>query len=145
MNRKGMIAMMDAMIFVMLITLVSLMILDFDGAEEDYTPLNASEVCEYVLSTDVGGSGMIPDMGDSEYRMVDALAFATVDGSEKVFGELETMIQGLTMGKYDYRIRFACNGHVKEMGEGNWFAGSSYSGSWTVIGGTTLDVEMWLS
>ena len=144
MNRKGMIAFMDAMIFVTLITLVSLAILDFDTDEDDPIMLDASEICELILTTDMTDSDMIPEMGTIGYTMADAAAYATVNGSQTIMKEIDHMIDDLTMGNYGYCIRFTCNGHVESIGENIGVSGSSYSGTWTVTGEEILFVEMWL-
>lgn len=144
MNRKGMVAIMDAMIFVVLLTFVSLALLDFDTEEEEISTMDASDICEYVLSTDMTSSGLVPDMGNANYTMADAIAYATVNGSDRIMEEARTMIDGLTMGKYGYCITFTCNGHTESIGEINGVSGSSYSGTWTVTGGKDLVVEMWI-
>ena len=144
MNRKGMIALMDAVIFVTLITFVSLALLDFDDGDEGFEEMDASDICELLLSIDMGDSGLIPGMGDSGYDMADAAAYATVNGTDAIFDEIRSMMDELTMGNYDYGLRFTCNGHVKNIGEINGFSGSSYSGTWSVTGGKDLFVEMWL-
>lgn len=144
MNRKGMVAMMDAMIFVILIALFSVSILSFEPEDDDFEPLEAGEICEIVLSTDATDHGFIPDMGHTEYRMADALAYALMEKDEAVFDEVGSMIEKLTMGRYDYGFKVSIDGVSYTIGEMKGVPESFYSDIWKVIGGKDLFVEMQL-
>ena len=139
-----MIAFMDAIIFVVLITFVSLALIDSDIDENEYGIADASEICEMLLSTDMSSSGLIPEMGEAGYNMADAAAYATVNDIDTILDEIRVMIDELTMGNRDYCVRFSCNGHVVSIGEKSGFPDSSYSGTWHVTGGKNLNVEMWI-
>ena len=145
MNRKGMIAMMDAMIFIVLIAFVSMAIMNIESENHDHEPLDASEICEYILSTDVTGSDLIPEMGSTRYTMADAVAYAVVKDHEPVMKELKTMLDDMTMGNYDYVLRLTCENVTKTIGGLEGVSESTYSGTWTVSGGRALSVEMWLT
>ena len=142
MNRKGMVAMMDAMIFIVLISMLSITILTFDSEDETFEPLDASEICECVLSTDFTDSNLVPNMGDAEYRVADAVAYAVMTDSKAILNEVKLMVDELTMGNYDYSLKFTMNGVTRTIGDWNGFSESSYSGTWTVSGGKDLIVEM---
>lgn len=135
--------MMDALIFITLLGIVSMVIIGY-GDMETHEPIDASDLCELVLSTDITESGLVPDMGVSRYRVADAAAYATAGNSERILEEIDGMLRELTMGDYHYAVVFTCNGNTVTIGEWNPVSESSYEGSWDVIGGLVLEVRMQL-
>ncbi|MGN1044748.1 MAG: hypothetical protein ACI4Q9_02175 [Candidatus Methanomethylophilaceae archaeon] len=145
MNGKGMIAILDAVIFIAILAFISVTMLTFGGmTEEDRAP-DASEVCDRLLSTEMGGYGLLPEMGNAPYTMADVAAYAVASGDEDLKGIIKTMADDLTFNRSRYRLELTYNGDTVVIGQDVSVCDSSYTGTVRVMGGGVLHVDLRLA
>lgn len=140
MNERGLIALMDAMIFVVLISVISITMVGMVPTEEEYEGFTAGEICEALLSTDASGEDYVPDMGGAKYTLADAIVYNMVTESSDVRSTIVFGLKELTMGLYDYHLILESNGQRWEVKEGGGVPQSTFAGIWATQAG-----DLWVS
>ena len=97
MNRRGFLAMMDAMIFMMVIMVAASALLlpmadDGDGSD-------ASEMLDGILSTEVRMSDLVEDGDGSKVRLSDLIALHMVSGCDGVEDYLTELMEAYSGGR----------------------------------------------
>ena len=145
MNRKGMVAILDAVIFIAILAFISVTMLTFGNiSEEDRAP-DASEVCDRLMSTEMGGRGLLPEMGNTPYTMADVAAYAVASGDKDLRDRIKEMADDLTFNRARYCLELRYGEKTVMIGEDVSVYSSSYCGEERVIGGGTLYVSLRLA
>ncbi len=141
MNRRGMVATLDAMIFVTVLAVVS-MTLFFAGPQEDGSP-DASEICDSVSSITLPADCVAEDSGNMRLNIWDIAAVSMEEGdTEFIDGYLEDVLDDMLTGRYGYEMTLIYEDSEISFGRGGGAPLSECSREISVLGGGTVSVRL---
>jgi hypothetical protein len=139
-NKKGMTAMVDAMIFIVVMGMVVSVMFAFSGGEpvqDDTSAVSDSiftsklKVCD-VLETDESGLVSVTDMS----------AFYILTGEGRIAEYIEDVLDSLFQRPDSYRVEISYLGGTVTVGNGKKDAVSSSHKEYTVTYGGTIEVDL---
>lgn len=109
-NRKGIISLMDAMIFLTLLSIVSVAMFSFLSPETQDEPM-AKTICEDFLSIRLKASDVFETEDSDVYSISEIIAADLIaGGSEKVYNFVKDSMDDLVPATYGYKMSFEFEG-----------------------------------
>ncbi|MCL2295551.1 MAG: hypothetical protein FWC29_00500 [Methanomassiliicoccaceae archaeon] len=142
-NKKGMTAMVDAMIFIVVLGIAVSALFAYSGEEPVST--DATSVSESIFSaklhicdlTEIDDSGLI--------SMPDAVAFSILTGDKKAIEYIKSILDSLTHRPKAYCLTIDYRGETVKIGEtgGDPVSGSTKEYTVTYGGSITVDLKFY--
>lgn len=145
-DRKGNIAIIDAIIFLMLLSAVSVTLFAYDGSDGIGDEPMAKKVCEDLFSVKVSSS-VILDTTDTQVLPVAMLVAAGMSSGEeeKMSSLLKDMLDDMIPEIHGYEMIIDYNNHVIKMERQAYDSLSSeYECTQAVIGPMDMKVHIWV-
>lgn len=136
MNRRGFLALMDAVIFIAVVMLAMTALLTI-GAEQEQDDRDASPMLESLMSAQVRMSDLVED-GDGSLVRVSDLCALLVTGGETSVGEYLAEVLDAMSGPGTYRLELMFAESSTSVGTGDGRMLSSYTMEVPVTTGGTL-------
>lgn len=140
MNRRGMLALMDAMIFMAVIMLA----VAVTASQVSDTPMDerdAGDLLESLLSSEMRMSDLSGSGDGSMVRTSDMIALYLVTGEEDVEGYLTELLEAFSAGRH-YRLTMEFGELESELGGGKGEPSVSISRTVPVTSGGELTVRL---
>ena len=110
-DRKGMIAMMDAMIFLIILTMVSASLFAYTAMDDAPEPM-AKEVCDNLMSMELRACDIYATDDTQIYPIYVLLAAnMNTDREKEVYDYVGEILDGLIPKVYGYELQLSFNGH----------------------------------
>ena len=117
MNRKGMIATLDAVIFVTGLALVSVTLMVSENSND--TSPDATEVCDVLTGMSMDSSDVTGDRVRINMSMWDYTAYCMVIGeTDELENYLQDVLEDLLTGRYPFELTLEYRGMILTVGEG---------------------------
>ncbi|MCK9323058.1 MAG: hypothetical protein M0P07_03775 [Candidatus Methanomethylophilaceae archaeon] len=142
-NKKGITAIVDAMIFIIIISL-AVAALYANTGDEEFIMNDASDVSNQLLSSDFRISDLMNTNDSSVVSLTDLLAAAVVTGDSSITDYIVTVLDALTERPDSYLLNLKYSGKVISLGTGDGNPVSGYITNSTVTFGGTLTFELYL-
>lgn len=141
MNRKGMVATLDAVIFVAVLAIVSVTLVTVDLPEESGP--DASDVCDSLSSVKLPSELIAEDSGGMEMNVWDIAAASMNDGDTEFISDyIEMVVHDLLTGRYPFEMSIRYNGSEISFGEGRGEPISECDRTVGILGGTEMRVRL---
>jgi hypothetical protein len=142
-NKKGLTAMVDAMIFIVIMgILVAAMFSVSDN--EDYTMNEASEVSDQLFSAKVRISDILEEQDSLVITITDLLAASIVIGDDSAPEYVKAILDSLTERPGAYRLNLSYRDTALTIGTGDGIPVSGCERELTVTYGGVLLTELFL-
>lgn len=140
---KGMISLVDAMIFVTLLSIVSVSLFSFYASEYQEEPM-AKNICNEIISIDLRASDVFETTDSDTYSISDLIASGiNSDRTEKIESYIENSIDELIPINDGYRLTITYGDRTmefeREMGS---IVDSEYSTDVDIINGTKMNYRL---
>ncbi len=111
-NKKGMIAIMDALVFLVIMTIVATTIFSYSAFEQHNEPM-AKSVCDELFSINLE-AGDLYDTDDTTTYPISVLIAANLNtgNDERVETLIKNIMDGLVPEVYGYSISISLNEHI---------------------------------
>lgn len=141
MNRKGMVATLDVLIFIVLLSVVTLTFVSFNTPELQET--DVSTLCEDVFTTEIKSDDFLSNGDTTVYRLSDYVAMSITSGNEEfIETHVKSVLDDLLGKKYQYHLTMEYNNKIMEIGNGFESPSSVCKTEFDVIGPEDLYVEL---
>ncbi len=142
MNRNGMVATLDAVIFVAVLAMVSVTLVTVDLPEHDSTP-DASEVIDTVSYIRLSSELIAENSGDMNMSVWDMCA-ASMNCGETGFveGYLEDVVGDVLTDRYAFEMTVSYGGTGISFGEGAGAPLSQCTREMGILGGGIMTVSL---
>ena len=141
MNRRGMVATLDAMIFVTVLAIVSMTLFTVGAHDDDKGP-DASGICDSISHITLSSEVVAEGSGDRPMNVWDISAVAIASGDEGFVSEyLEGVLRDILSDRYGYVMTIECRGTAITFGEGKGSPVSECIRGFDTIGGV-LSVQL---
>ncbi len=142
MNRKGMVATLDAVIFVAVLAIVSVTLFAVEPPEDDSTP-DASDVCDSLSRIRLSSELVAENSGDMRMDIWSMAAASMNSGdTEFVTGYVQDVVRDILTDRYAFEMSVAYGGMSLSFGEGRGAPLSSCTKEMGILGGGTMTVTL---
>jgi len=138
-DRKGVVSIVDAMIFVTLIAVVSMCLFSFFVSEHQEEPM-AKTVCDDLISVELKASDVFDTEDSDVYRISDLIATGMVSGrTDRVESYVSQTLDGLIPKMHGYELTISYDGKTMTFArEGGQEMTSEYSVDTDIVNGKTM-------
>ena len=141
MNRRGMIATIDAAIFVTVLAVISITLVVVD-VPEDTSP-DASEVCDSISSITLQSDCIAEGSGNMRMNIWDISAASMCSGdTEFISGYLQEVLRDILTDRYGYEMTVSYLDDEMSFGHGKGAPLSECERDVRVLGGGTLHLHL---
>jgi len=141
-NRRGMAAVTDAVMFMTVMMLVTAGL--FAAGQDRARDVSAEDVCDDLLSVTLGLDDVYDTDDGSPVRLHDAVAGYLRTGQGRALERAEEAAGALVPSGRAFLLSFEYKGAYAHVGEEGGTPASGFSGSVTVTGGGRLSYTLWI-
>lgn len=135
-NKNGLTAMVDAMIFIVVMGLAVTAIFAFSG--NDHTPNDASSITDCIFSARMRACDLVDTDESGIVGIPDLAAFHIVTGEGTVVDYIKSILDSLMQRPDSYRLEIDYRGETVSIGDGRGDPVSSYAKEFTVTYGGAI-------
>ncbi|MCL2032597.1 MAG: hypothetical protein FWG96_04960 [Methanomassiliicoccaceae archaeon] len=139
-NKKGMTAMVDAMIFVVVMGLAVSAIFAFSGGEP--APDDASAVCDGIFTAKLRTNDILETEETGLVSVTDMAAFYILTGEGTIIRYIESVLGSLLRKPDSYRLDISYQGSTVSIGNGAGDAVSSSHKEYVVTYGGSITADL---
>ncbi|MCL2608163.1 MAG: hypothetical protein FWD92_06400 [Methanomassiliicoccaceae archaeon] len=140
-GRKGMISIVDASVFIVIIGLIAAGMFAYSSAAIEKEPL-AKEMYDAFFAIELHSSDLFDDPDTRNVRICDLMAAYMTTGEGSVKEYAEDILRSIIPPVYGYLFVFEYGGSVMTIGNGGNVLSSSYHGEKRIINGNTMRASL---
>ncbi len=142
MNRRGMVATLDAVIFVAVLAIISVTLVAVDVPEDDGTP-DATEILDSMSYIKLSSELVAENSGDMKMNIWDMSAACMNSGdTEFVTGYLQGTVRDILTDRYAFEMTLTYGDAAVSFGEGRGAPLSGCTREIGILGGGVMSVSL---
>lgn len=139
-NKRGLTAMVDAMIFIVVMGLAVAAIFAFSG--DDHTPNDASSITDNIFSAKLKACDLVDTEESGLISIPDMVAFHIIISNGMVIDYIESILDSVMQRPDSYRLDVSYHGETISIGSGRGDPVSSSAKEFTVTYGGVIETYL---